>query len=102
MINFETFKQAINNVKVYTELSEEMYKSTWGGLDLSKIYGIDFGKLPPELALLDLLENIFNDTNSILSEWCFKYDFGDLQYEDGSIKSEEDIYKILIENCNKN
>ena len=98
MIDFDTFKQTLDLVKSYCDLADELYFSTAGGIDIYKLYGQDFNHLTPDKAIVALLSKSLNDEKEIIYNWCFKYDFGKLIYEDGTIKSEEDIYKLVTKN----
>ena len=98
MIDFDTFKQTLDLVKNYCDLADELYFSTAGWIDIYKLYGQDFNHLTPDKAIVALLSKSLNDEKEIIYNWCFKYDFGKLIYEDGTIKSEEDIYKLVTKN----
>ena len=98
MIDFNTFKQTLDLVKSYCDLADELYFSTAGGIDIYKLYGQDFNYVTPDKAIINLLSKSLNDEKEIIYNWCFKYDFGKLIYEDGTIKSEEDIYKLVTKN----
>lgn len=98
MIDFNTFKQTLDLVKSYCDLADELYFSTAGGIDIYKLYGQDFNYVTPDKAIINLLSKSLNDKKEIIYNWCFKYDFGKLIYEDGTIKSEEDIYKLVTKN----
>lgn len=98
MIDSDTFKQTLDLVKSYCDLADELYFSTAGGIDIYKLYGQDFNYMTPDKAIIDLLSKSLNDEKDVIYNWCFKYDFGKLIYEDGTIKSEEDIYKLVTKN----
>lgn len=98
MIDFNTFKQTLDLVKSYCDLADELYFSTTGGIDIYKLYGQDFNYVTPDKAIINLLSKSLNDEKELIYNWCFKYDFGKLIYEDGTIKSEEDIYKLVTKN----
>lgn len=98
MIDFNTFKQTLDLVKSYCDLADELYFSTAGGIDIYKLYGQDFNYVTPDKAIINLLSKSLNDEKELIYNWCFKYDFGKLIYEDGTIKSEEDIYKLVTKN----
>lgn len=98
MIDFNTFKQTLDLVKSYCDLADELYFNTAGGIDLYKLYGEDFNILTPDKAIVALLSKSLNDDKNIIYNWCFKYDFGKLIYEDGTIKSEKDIYELITKN----
>ena len=98
MIDFNTFKQTLDLVKSHCDLADELYFSTAGGIDIYKLYGQDFNYVTPEKAIINLLSKSLNDEKEVIYNWCFKYDFGKLIYEDGTIKSEEDIYKLVAKN----
>ena len=98
MIDFNTFKQTLDLVKSYCDLADELYFSTAGGIDIYKLYGQDFNYVTPDKAIINLLSKSLNDEKELIYNWCFRYDFGKLIYEDGTIKSEEDIYKLVTKN----
>ena len=92
MIDCNTLKQKLDLVKREWDLMDELYFSTAGGIDIYKLYGQDFNHLTPDKAIIALLSKSLNDEKDVIYNWCFKYDFGKLIYEDGTTKSLKDIY----------